>query len=181
DERADFLAGEHLVHARALDVEDFAAQRQHRLERAIAALLGRAAGAVALDDEQFRFRGVALLAIGEFAGQRRHIERALPARELARLARGLPRRRPRAPAAAPTTLPTLPLVSAGSSPSQYCSASLMTASTTGRTSEETSLSLVCEENFGSGTLQESTAVSPSRQSSPVSATRSFCATPLFSA
>ena len=28
----------------------------------------------------------------------------------------------------------------------------MTPSTTGRTSEETSLSLVCEENFGSGTL-----------------------------
>ena len=30
------------------------------------------------------------------------------------------------------------------------------SSTTGRTSEETSLSLVCEENFGSGTLTEST-------------------------
>ncbi len=93
DERADFLAGQHLVHARALDVEDFAAQRQHRLERAIAALLGRAAGAVALDDEQFGFRGVALLAIGELAGEGRHIERALSARELARLARGLARRR----------------------------------------------------------------------------------------
>ena len=38
----------------------------------------------------------------------------------------------------------------------------------GRTSEDTSLSLVCEENFGSGTFT-STAVRPSRQSSPVSA------------
>ena len=34
-----------------LDVEDLAAQRQHRLRVAVAALLGRAAGGVALDDE----------------------------------------------------------------------------------------------------------------------------------
>jgi hypothetical protein len=53
--------------------------------------------------------------------------------------------------------------------------SLTTFSTTGRTSEETSLSLVCEENFGSGTLTDSTQVRPSRQSSPVSATFSFLA------
>ena len=79
------------------------------------------------------------------------------------------------------TLLTTTLASDGCSSSQYCSASLIRLSTTGRTSEETSLSLVCEENFGSGTLQERTAVSPSRQSSPVSATFSFCATPLFSA
>ena len=51
-------------------------------------------------------------------------------------------------------------------------------STTGRTSEETSLSLVCEENLGSGTLTESTQVRPSRASSPVSATFSFLAMPL---
>ena len=53
----------------------------------------------------------------------------------------------------------------------------MTLSTTGRTSEETSLSLVWLENFGSGTLTESTQVSPSRASSPVSATFSFLAMP----
>jgi len=45
----------------------------------------------------------------------------------------------------------------------------------GTDSEETSLSLVCEENFGSGTFTESTAVRPSRQSSPVSAIFSFLA------
>ncbi len=50
------------------------------------------------------------------------------------------------------------------------SASLTTLSTTGRTSDETSLSFVCDENFGSGTFTDSTAVRPSRQSSPVSAT-----------
>ena len=37
---------------------------------------------------------------------------------------------------------------------------------TGRTSEETSLSLVCEENFGSGTLTDRMQVRPSRMSSP---------------
>ncbi len=45
DQRADLLAAQHLVDARALDVEDLAAQRQHRLEFAVAALLGGAAGA----------------------------------------------------------------------------------------------------------------------------------------
>ena len=40
-------------------------------------------------------------------------------------------------------------------------------STTGRTSEETSLSLVWEENFGSGSFTEMTATSPSLASSPV--------------
>ena len=69
DQRADFLAGEHLVEARALDIEDLAAQGQHRLEFAIAALFGGAAGAVALDDEEFGFRGIPLLTIGELAGQ----------------------------------------------------------------------------------------------------------------
>jgi hypothetical protein len=84
-------------------------------------------------------------------------------------------------AAASTTLLTTALASLGFSSNQYCSASLSTPSTTGRTSEETSLSLVWEENFGSGTLQERTAVSPSRQSSPVSAIFSLRAPPPFSA
>ncbi len=47
--------------------------------------------------------------------------------------------------------------------------------------EDTSLSLVCEENLGSGTFTESTAVSPSRQSSPVSDTFSFLVIPDVSA
>ncbi len=55
----------------------------------------------------------------------------------------------------------------------------MTLSTTGRTSEETSLSLVCDENFGSGTFTDRTAVRPSRQSSPVSATFSFFEVPML--
>src|SRR3979490_2673837 len=52
DQGADLGRGQHLVKARALDIEDLALQGQDRLEGAVAALLGRAAGAVALDDEQ---------------------------------------------------------------------------------------------------------------------------------
>ena len=48
--------------------------------------------------------------------------------------------------------------------------------TTGCTSEETSRSLVCEENLGSGTFTESTHVRPSRMSSPVVSTLAFFAT-----
>ena len=44
--------GEHLVEARALDIEDFSAQRQHRLEGAVAPLLRRAAGRIALDEKK---------------------------------------------------------------------------------------------------------------------------------
>jgi len=46
-------------------------------------------------------------------------------------------------------------------------------STTPLTSEETNLSLVCEENFGSGSFTDRIAVSPSRASSPVIGTLSF--------
>ena len=93
DQRADLLGAEHLVEARALDVEDLAAQRQHRLVGAVAALLGRAAGRIALDEEDLGLGRVALLAVGELAGQRGDVERALAAGQLARLARRLARGR----------------------------------------------------------------------------------------
>src|SRR6185437_5092046 len=70
DQRADLLARQHLVEARALDVQNLAPKRQDGLEFTVAALLGGAAGRVALDDEQFGLRRIALLAIGELAGQR---------------------------------------------------------------------------------------------------------------
>ena len=84
---------QHLVEARLLDVEDLALDRQHRLELPIAALLGRAACRLALDDVELALGRVAFLAIGELAGQRRVVERALAADEVARLARGLARER----------------------------------------------------------------------------------------
>ena len=49
------------------------------------------------------------------------------------------------------------------------------------TSELTSLSLVCEENLGSGILTDRTQVRPSRMSSPVSVTLSRFSVPLSSA
>ena len=87
DQRLDLGVLQHLVDPRLLDVEDLAAQRQHRLGRAVAALLGRAAGRVALDDEQLGQRRVLDRAVGELARQRGALERRL-ARQVARLAGG---------------------------------------------------------------------------------------------
>ncbi len=91
DQRADLAAAEHPVEARALDVEDLAAQRKDRLEMAVAALLGRAAGRIALDQEQLGLGGIALLAVGELAGQRGDVHHALAPGQLARLLGGFAR------------------------------------------------------------------------------------------
>ena len=88
-EQADFLRRQHLVEAGLLDVQNLAAQRENRLRAAVAALLGRAARGVALDQEQLALLGVALLAVGQFARQRAGVERALAPREFAGLAGGL--------------------------------------------------------------------------------------------
>ena len=90
---ADLRRGEHLVEPRLLDVQDLAAQRQDRLEPAVAALLGRAAGRVPFDDEDLGEGRVLLLAVGELARKRPGVERALAPHELARLARRLARAR----------------------------------------------------------------------------------------
>ena len=52
----DLAVGADLVGGGAGDVEDLAADGEDRLGLAVARLLGRAAGAVALDDEQFGAR-----------------------------------------------------------------------------------------------------------------------------
>jgi len=70
------------------------------------------------------------------------------------------------------------LASAGFSSRKVSSALPTTSSTAGRTSEETSLSLVCELNLGSGTLTLSTQASPSRMSSPVVSTLAFLSSSL---
>ena len=56
DQRLDLVVGENLVDPALLDVDDLAAQRQHRLRVPVAPLLRRAARRVALDDEQLRKR-----------------------------------------------------------------------------------------------------------------------------
>ena len=69
DQGPDFLGAEHAVEARALDVENLALERKDRLIVAVAALLGRPTGAVALDQEQLGQCRIALLAVGELARQ----------------------------------------------------------------------------------------------------------------
>jgi hypothetical protein len=89
DQRPDVLAREDLVEARLLDVQQLAAQRQDRLEATVTALLGRAAGRIALDDVDLTAGGVPFLAIGQLARQGQPVERALADDEIARLARRL--------------------------------------------------------------------------------------------
>ena len=76
-EIGELLVLRELVLAGRRDVEDFAAQRQDRLRGAVARLLGRAAGAIALDDENLRAFGGAVGAVGELAGQAQLSHRAL--------------------------------------------------------------------------------------------------------
>ncbi|GJE72869.1 hypothetical protein CHKEEEPN_4430 [Methylorubrum podarium] len=86
DQRADLGRGQHPVGAHALDVEDFSAQGQDGLEGAVAALLGRTAGGIALHQQDLALRRIALLTVGELAGQRGDVERALAGDGLAGLA-----------------------------------------------------------------------------------------------
>src|SRR5262249_23014636 len=93
DHRLDLVAAEHLVEARLLDVQDLALERQDRLEATVASLLRRPAGRLSLDDVELALRRIALLAVGELAGKRAAVQRALAADEIARLARCLARPR----------------------------------------------------------------------------------------
>ena len=89
DDRAELLVLQHLVDALFLDVQRFSAQRQDRLEPAIAPLLGGAARAVAFDDEQLVFAVVPAGAARELADQRRIFELVLLARGGFCFSRGL--------------------------------------------------------------------------------------------
>ncbi|MPM16070.1 hypothetical protein SDC9_62444 [bioreactor metagenome] len=88
DQRDDLFGGDQLVETRLLDVQNLAAQRQDRLELAVAALLGGAAGGVTLDDVDFAERRVFFLAVGQFAGQAHAVEHAFAARHFAGLTGG---------------------------------------------------------------------------------------------
>ncbi len=73
----ELLVLRQLVLAGGGDVEDLAAQRQDRLRGAVARLLGRAAGGIALDDENLGALGGAVGAVGELAGQAQLAHRGL--------------------------------------------------------------------------------------------------------
>ena len=89
DEGLHFLVGQHLVEAGALGVQDLAAQGQDGLVARVAALLGGAACGVTFHDEQFGFRGVLALAVGQLAGQGVVRERALAAHQFLGAAGGV--------------------------------------------------------------------------------------------
>ena len=76
-----------LIEARFLHVDELATNRQDGLVTPIAALLGRAAGGVTLDDVELGQCRIALGAIGQFARQTAAGQRAF-ANGFARLARG---------------------------------------------------------------------------------------------
>ena len=107
----------------------------------------------------------------DLAGSRSWQSASLPGREemssadLRRVSSRALRAASRA-AAASTIFCTIGLASVGCSSNHCAMPSPTRPSTAGRTSEETSLSLVWEENLGSGTLTDSTQVRPSRASSP---------------
>ena len=148
DDRLDLGVGQHLVDAGLLDVEDLAADRQDRLDPRVAALLGRAAGRVALDDEDLALLGVGRLAVATAcrAGRRR---RAGPCG--CGPGRG-PCGRRSGRCAAACALRTMSLPSAGFCSNQSPSWSLTTCCTKPLASVLPSLVLVWPSNCGSAEL-----------------------------
>ena len=65
DQGADQIGRQHPVKARALDVQDLAAQRQDGLVLAVAGLFGGTACGIALDDEQFGLGRIAFLTVAK--------------------------------------------------------------------------------------------------------------------
>src|SRR6185369_17155428 len=74
DQIRKLLVLEDLRERHALGVEDLAAQRQHRLPRAVATLLGRPARRITLDDEELRVFAAGMRAVAQLAGKARRDE-----------------------------------------------------------------------------------------------------------
>ena len=90
DHGLDLVILEHLVEAGLLDVDELAPNRQNGLIPAVASLLGRTAGGVALDNVELGVGWITLGAVGQLSGQSASGQRAL-AHRFARLARRLAR------------------------------------------------------------------------------------------
>jgi hypothetical protein len=75
DQRLDLDVGEDLVDPCLLDVQDLAAEGQHRLGRAVPCLLRRTPRRIALDDEDLGVARVLDGAVRELPGQGRVLER----------------------------------------------------------------------------------------------------------
>ena len=79
DQRLNFLVVEHFVLTDLFDVEQFAADRQNRLEFAVASGFRRTACRITLDDVKFAACGIAVGAVGKFPRQPDPFEQALAA------------------------------------------------------------------------------------------------------
>ena len=161
DERLDLVVLQHLVDAGPLDVEDLAPDGQDRLGARVAGLLGRAAGRVALDDEQLGTR--------RGCGWRSPSACRACRRPRARTCAGWRRGRcgpPCGPGPPGSPCATTLLASVGFSSSQSASFSLVARSTSDRIETLPSLALVWPSNCGSRSRTEMMAVRPSRMSSP---------------
>jgi len=80
--------GQHLVVARFFHVQNFSFKREDCLKAAVAALFGGAACGFSFHEKKFAAVGIALAAIGEFAGKASAIERAFAAGQVSGFARG---------------------------------------------------------------------------------------------
>ena len=165
---------QHLVEASPLDVEDLAAERQDRLEAAVAALLGGATGGVTLDDVDLAIARDRAPGSRRACRAGRHVERALATRQLARFARGLARR------AASTTLATMRFASAGCSSNHSPSFSPITALDDRPDLGGDQLVLGLRGELRVGRLDGEHAGQAFARTSPVICTFSFLATPLSS-
>ena len=87
NQRGHFLAGKHFFKTGFFHIQNFALKRQNSLKFAVTALLGRAAGGVALDQIQFRERRIFFLAVGQLAGQAQTVHHAFAAGDFTRFAR----------------------------------------------------------------------------------------------
>ena len=90
DHGLDLGVGQGPVDAGLFHVQYLAPQGKYGLEVPVAALLGTAAGAVALDNEDFALGRIALGAVRQLAGQRRALQGGLAAGQVAGLAGGFP-------------------------------------------------------------------------------------------
>src|SRR5665213_76228 len=88
---SNLLVFEHLMQAGFLHIQNFSFERKNRLEAAVAALFGGAAGGITLDQIYFAVLRIVNRAIGEFAGQRAVFERVFATDDIARFAGRLAR------------------------------------------------------------------------------------------
>ena len=144
DQRLDLGVLEHLVDAGPLDVEDLAPDGQDRLVLRVAGVHGRAAGRVALDDEELALAGSLRAAVLQLVGHARALERGLAPGGVAGLTR-----RDAGPRRLHRLLDDACCASAGCSSSQSASFSLVARSTSDRMETLPSLALVWPSNCGS--------------------------------